>query len=58
MGLTGSNFGLFRAPCFTVSPVGKEKEEEKKRRREGRKKGIEKEGGKEEGIKKDRRQDK
>ena len=42
MGLSGSNSGLFRAPGFIVSPVGKggKKERKKKGRNE---KGIEKE---------------
>ena len=31
MGLTGSNFGIFRAPGFIVSPVGKGETREKKR---------------------------
>ena len=43
MGLTGSNSGLFRAPGFIVSPVGKRERREKKTRREGGKKVIEKE---------------
>ena len=51
MGLTRSNCGLFSTPGFIVSPVGK------RERGEGGKKGIEKER-KEEGIKKDWRQDK
>ena len=42
MGVTRSNSGLFRAPGFSVSPVGK-RENQKYRRREGEKKGIEKE---------------
>ena len=61
MGLTGSHSGLFRAPCFIVSPVGKgerrnqkKKGKEEKRNRkgmegrnEGRKEGrIKKIGGK------------
>ena len=42
MGLTGSNFGLFRAPGFVVLPVReREMGGRKKRRREGGKKGIE-----------------
>ena len=60
MGLTGSNSGLFRAPCFIVSPVGKG--ERRKKKEKGRKeKRIEKEwkeGRKEEGMKKDWRKDK
>ena len=40
MGLSGSNSGLFRAPGFIVSPVGKG-EKKKKKGRKG--KGIEKE---------------
>ena len=44
MGLTGSNFGLFRAPGFVVLPVReREMGGRKKRRREGGIKGIEKE---------------
>ena len=44
MGLTGFNSGLFGAPGFIVSRVGKgERGKKKERRREGRKKGIEKE---------------
>ena len=51
MGLTGSNSGLFRAPGFIVSPVGKRERRGKKKekgrkekviqmeRREGRKEG-------------------
>ena len=58
MGLTESISGLFRAPGFIVSLVGKG-ERKKKRRREGRKKGIEKDGRKEERRnKKDQRKDK
>ena len=57
MGVTQSNSGLFSTPGFLVSPVGKrgigQKKKKKNRRRE---KGNRK--GKEEGIKKDRRQDK
>ena len=42
--LFGSNFGLFRALGFIVSPVGKrEREGKRKKRREGGKQGIEKE---------------
>ena len=55
MGLTGSMSGLFRAPGFIVSPVGKGEKKQKKQRKE---KGIEeKEGRKEEGIKKDQRKE-
>ena len=45
MGLRGSNCGLFRAPGFIVSPVGKgERRKEEEKRESGRKeKGIEKE---------------
>ena len=45
MGLTGSIFGLFRAPGFIVSPVGKRKRAGggAKKSGEGGKKGIEKE---------------
>ena len=39
MAVTGSNSGLFSAPGFIVSPVGKR--ERGGRRREGGKKGIE-----------------
>ena len=60
MGLTGSNSGLFRAPGFIVSPVGKRerrgKKKEKGRKGKGSRKGVE--GRKEEGIKKDQRKDK
>ena len=56
MGVTGSNSGLFSTPGFIASPVGKR--ERGGRRREGGKKGIEKKGRKEEGIRKDQRQDK
>ena len=55
MGVTGSNSGLFSTPGFLVSPVG-EREGGGEKKREGGKKGIEKER-KEEGIKKDLRQD-
>ena len=59
MGLTGSNSGLFRAPGFIVSPVGKG--ERRKKKGEGKeekrnRKGMK--GRKEEGIKKDQRKDK
>ena len=49
MGLTGSNSGLFRAPGFIVSPVGKRErgEERKEKKWEGGKKEIEKEERKE-----------
>ena len=63
MCLTRSNSSLFSTPGFVVSPVGKrergEEREKKKmgRREKGNRKG-EKEGRGEEGIKKDRRQDK
>ena len=60
MGLTGCKSGLFRAPGFIVSPVGKEEKKEKgnkgKRNRkgkEGRKEGSKEKkigGKKEEGI--------
>ena len=57
MGLTHSNSGLFRAPGFLVSPVGKrersEGRKEKGRREKGNRKG--KEGRR---MNKDRRQDK
>ena len=55
MCITRSNSGLFSTPGFLVSPVGKR--ERGGGRTEAGKKGIEKER-KEEGIKKDRRQDK
>ena len=60
MGLTGLNFGLFSTPGFVVSPVGKREmgdKKEKGRWEKGNRKGG-KEGRREEGIKKDRRQDK
>ena len=63
IGLARSNSGLFRAPGFIVSPVGKgerkEKGKEGKRNRkgkEGRKEGRKK-GRKDERIKKDQRKD-
>ena len=43
MGLTGSNSGLFRAPDFIVSPVGKgerRKKKEKRRKEKGNRKGM------------------
>ena len=49
MDLTGSNSGLFRAPGFLVSPVGKGEGKEGKRKgrkKEGRREGIKKIGGK------------
>ena len=63
MGLTWSNSGLFSAPGFIVSAVGKgERTKKKKKRRwEGGKNRIEKEWKeerKEEGIKTDQRKDK
>ena len=59
MSLTGSNSGLFIAPGFIVSPVGKG--ERRKKKGEGKeekrnRKGMK--GRKEEGIKKDQRKDK
>ena len=53
MGLTQSNSGLFSAPSFIVSPVGKRERREKKekgRKKKGNRKGMEgrKEGRKEE----------
>ena len=48
MGLTQSNSGLFRAPGFIVSPVGKRERrggEEKGRRGKGNRKGKERKGG-------------
>ena len=59
MGLTASNSGLFSIPGFIISPVGKGERRGKKRdvkQEKGNRKGME--GRKEEGIKKDRRQDK
>ena len=43
MGLTRSNFDLFSAPGFIVSPVGKTERRKKKGRWERGEKGIEKE---------------
>ena len=43
MGVTWSNSGVFRAPGFIVSPVGKRGMGQRKKKTEGRKKGIEKE---------------
>ena len=57
MGVTRSNSGLFSTPGFLVSPVGKRGMEQKKKKMQGGKKGIV-EVRKEEGIKKDQRQDK
>ena len=37
MGLTGSNSGLFRAPGFIVSPVGKRERKKKGEGKEGKK---------------------
>ena len=62
MGLTGSlsvsekNSGLFRAPGFIVSPVGKGQRRRRKKGegKEGKRNRIGKVGGKEEGIKKER----
>ena len=57
MGVTRSNSDLFSTPAFVVSPVGKREkgggEEGKEGKREYKRKGR-----KEEGIKKDWRQDK
>ena len=71
MGLTRSNSSLFSTPGFVVSPVGKrergeERKEKKKQKQKQNKDGKEgkrnrkggKEGRREEGIMKDRRQDK
>ena len=63
MCLTRSNSSLFSTPGFVVSPVGKrERGEAKKKKKDGKEgKGYRrggKEGRKEEGVKKDRRQDK
>ena len=61
MCLTWYKCDLFNAPGFIVSPVGKRERRGIKRRREGEKKGIEKEwkeARKEEGIRKDGRNDK
>ena len=54
MDLTWSNPGLFRAPGFIVSPVGRRERRGKKWRREGGEKGNRKgkEGRKEEGTRK------
>ena len=49
MGVTRSNSGLFSTPGFVVSPVGKRERGEEREKKRGRR---------EEGIKKDRRQDK
>ena len=58
MGVTWSNSGLFSAPGFIVSPVGKrEGGGGRRRRREGRKKGIENERKEGRMSKKDRRKD-
>ena len=43
MGLTWSNSGLFRAPGFIVSPVGKGERRKKKKEKDRMEKGIEKE---------------
>ena len=43
MGLTQSNSGLFRAPGFIVSPVGKIERRGKEKEKGRREKGIEKE---------------
>ena len=52
-GLTGSNSGLFRAPGFIVSPVGKgEKTKRKEKGKEGKRNRKEKEGRMDKGIKK------
>ena len=60
--LTQSYSGLFSTPGFLVSPVGKRERGEERKKKEGKEgKGNRKggkEGRREEGIKKDRRQDK
>ena len=59
MGRTVSNSGLFRAPSFIVSPVGKgERRREKGEGKEGKRNRKGKEGRKVEGIKKDQRKEK
>ena len=57
MGVTQSYSGLFSTPGFIVSPVEKENGWGE-RGSEGWEKGNKRKGRKEEGIKKDRRQDK
>ena len=58
MGLTGSKSGLFRALGFIVSPVGKGERRKKKGEGKEGKREYKRKGRREEGIKKDRRQDK
>ena len=58
MFLRGSNSGLFRAPGFIVSPVGKRERGEKIGEGKEGQRGWKRKGRKEEGIKKDRWQDK
>ena len=61
MGLIRSSSSLFSTPGFIVAPVGKKERggrKKKRKRREGGEKGIGRKGRKEEGIKKDQRQDK
>ena len=48
MGLTGSNSGLFRAPGFIVSPVGKGGKKKKEKGNEGKRNSKGKEGRKKE----------
>ena len=43
MGLRGSNSGVFRAPGFIVSPVGKGERRKEKKEKGRTEKGIEKE---------------
>ena len=57
IGVTRCNCGLFSAPGFLFSPMGKRGRGAKEKRREGGKKGIEKER-KEGRRNKDQRQDK
>ena len=62
MGVTRSNSSHFSTPVFVVSPVGKRERGEEEKKKKGRRKKGNRKGGKgerkEEGIKKDRRQDK
>ena len=59
MGVTRSNSDLFSTPGFVVSPVGK-RERGGKKKKEGKegKREYKRKGRREEGIKKDQRQDK
>ena len=54
----GSNSGLFIAPGFILSPVGKGEKKEKETGKEGKRNWKGKDGTKEEGIKKDWRKEK